>query len=81
MHSMTYGNLPSKIEFEFAFDWECQGSKYVISNHRVLGHREYSGPELWELLVELVNAWNYEGDEEAGELASSILETLGFEWI
>jgi hypothetical protein len=41
---------------------------------------ELTAKQLHSFITKLVNLWN-EGDEEAGSLASSILETLDIEWI
>lgn len=95
MKSMTYGILPSRVEFEAAFETQCADGYAVRLNGRdadILdwvgtvsdSHGTWDVDEAWETLALLTNCFN-EGDpyasEYAGNLASCILETLGFEWI
>lgn len=88
MRSMTYGTLPSRREFVRAFDREVPSGIYYISGRPaerddVAG--EYSCSQLWHLVVDLTRAWNEAQDEteaeRAGQWASNILGTFGFEWI
>jgi len=80
MITMTYGTLPSRREFIRA----C-GSRelYRISGRPaerdgVAG--EYTCQELYALVRQLTAHWR-DGDETAGQWASDILGTLGFEWV
>lgn len=86
-HSMmTYGTMPSWEAFDAAFDRELGANKYDISLGREdsaaadgtsIGDGEYSARELYKGLKELVAT----GRDDALDLASSILSTLGFEWV
>jgi len=88
--SMTYGTLPSIEAFEKAFDAELgEDERYRIRLSRSdskaadgtsIGDGEYTADELYRGLEELVKKFE-RGREAAGDLASSILSTLGFEWI
>jgi hypothetical protein len=40
----------------------------------------YTSEQLYKGVQELREKWE-QGHDEAGDLASSILETLGFEWV
>lgn len=78
---MTYGTLPSRREFIRA----C-GSREI---YRIAGRPaerdgvagEYTCQELYGLVKRLTREWNENGDDNAGDWASDILGTLGFEWI
>lgn len=95
MTSMTYGTLPSRADFDSAYEAECPEGYYVKLNGRdadlvdwaledVEPHGVWDADETWSVLLGLVRLWEsddvYAGDV-AGELASSILTTLGFEWV
>lgn len=90
MITLTYGNVPTWKLFKEQFDKEVDTNYYHIKNSilstpetRVIEDGEYHPASLYreiQVLSELV----FEGGpkaEEAGSMASSILETLGFEWI
>lgn len=97
--SMTYGQLPSREAFDAAFDRECPGGAYRITNCKRVGNATFTASELWSELNDAVNESNAEtcegewaddsrsydeiqADEEAaGDWASCVLGTLGFEWI
>ena len=49
-------------------------------NTRAIGFRG-DERQIYDFIVYLTDAWNNEGDDEAGDLASSIMDTLGYEWI
>ena len=67
--SLTYGQLPSREEFDAAFDRECQGGKYRIRlGHSdaeacegfILGGGKWTAEQLWQALCEIAN---HPGDE------------------
>lgn len=93
MQSMTYGELPNRVTFGKHFraavgrdgdfqmhlkgsDARCAEDIYGIED----GNSYYNEDEMWGILNELVRAWLH-GSDCAGDLASSILSTLDFEWI
>ena len=89
MTSMTYGTLPTLVEFTEAFDRECPNGTYNIhlgaSDSRAidnfsLGDGDWKARELYLACTEIVCS---DGDipEQAMDLVSSIMSTLGFEWI
>lgn len=87
--SMTYGQMPDYDVFYDAFEAEVGTGvrdRYVITagNSRDKWTRkvegEYVPKELYALVRRLTEAWE-RGDDAAGDLASSILQTLGIEWI
>jgi len=92
MNSMTYGTLPSRREFVRQFDLNVPDGIYRIRPPKVrpalVGvvrpHDDISGDykcsELWQLVKDLTREWQ-NGSDEAGDWASDILGTLGFEWI
>jgi hypothetical protein len=80
MKSMTYGQLPSKSEFEKAFDKEVDGDTYSFGRDPRVGTDKLTSRELWKELQDAVSEWE-DGDDEAGDWASAVLGTLGFEWI
>lgn len=97
MHSMTYGVMPTQEQFQAAFDQECPKGVYRIRNLSVsdsvavadfqLGDGDWTALQLWEAINEIDHF--QPGAEEglqrrhdsAMDLVSSILDTLGFEWI
>jgi len=96
LHSMTYGELPDERSFRKAFQREVGDRDYRISGppaEQAGLAGSYDEDELWELVSSLTEAFNENADwepsrngegldpEEAGDWASSILSTLGFEWI
>jgi hypothetical protein len=79
--TFSYGEVPSLAAFKRRFATEMgAGSLYAISNSRRGIDGRYTASELYELVVELTAEWN-QGHDDSGDLASSILETLGFEWV
>lgn len=94
--TMTYGVLPSRALFDAAYvqeGCEADGFKAVLIAHdaRTLARsgatvdagdfrRGLADFQLWGALTALVSLWE-KGDDGAGDLASSILTVLGFEWI
>jgi hypothetical protein len=77
--SMSYGQLPTRKEFGEAFDEEVP-DKFSVGNDPYLGTDEFTESELWKALQDLTRQFE-EGDDGAGDTASSILYALGFEWI
>jgi len=95
---LTYGQLPSREEFDAAFEEEAPAGYRVRLSSRDYDALEWAGlyhyaprdrwdeDETWEILNALVAAWR-RGDDDpygadyAGDLASSIMTTLGFEWV
>lgn len=80
MKSMTYGNLPSKAEFEKAFDKEVPSGKYRFGNDERFGNDSVTSNELYKELETAVEEYE-DGDDAAGDWASAVLSTLGFEWV
>ena len=69
LQSMTYGQLPTREDFDAAFDHELQGGRYRITlSHSdgeacegfALGDGEWTADQLWRAISEIVN---YPGDE------------------
>ena len=81
---MTYGTLPGRRAFLDAFNRETGGADYRIESRGEMADYidsgEYAASDLYKIVEDLAEQWN-EGDDEAGSVASSILETLGFEWV
>lgn len=74
----SYGVLPSRDEFDDAFDWECSSTgRYKISNDRHGRNGNFDARELWHL----VNSEVKDGSDESLDFVSAVLSTLGFEWI
>lgn len=96
MTSMTYGVLPTREAFGEAFDRECPGGTFRVNlNVRdsdavewvgipVDPYADWDADEAWAALNALTESWAagdpYAG-EKCGDLASTILQILGFEWI
>lgn len=90
MTSLTYGQLPTKRQFLAAYKRELGDGEYRMRLRgadvdAVRGTVFESGTsfdvdDTWDGLKELRDKWE-EGNDAAGDLASSILFTLNFEWI
>jgi hypothetical protein len=79
MVSMTYGVMPPREDFDAAFDREVP-NRFRFGNDPRVGNCELTADELWSEL-ESAKGEHDDGDDEAGDWASCVLYTLGFEWI
>lgn len=67
-----------------AKDWtyHLRGSDAeTAARYGIAPEGEVNARKLYDYLQGLVNGWEEDGDDEAAGLASSILSTLGIEWI
>ena len=78
--SMSWGVFPSRKDFNRAFDEEVPGLRYRIRNDSIVGDDDFTASELWALCRKLKRRAD-RGNDAAGDLASAIMESLGFEWI
>jgi hypothetical protein len=85
MRTLNFGQLPDLNQFRDSFHSFCPDGIYRVRNSLVIENGDYTVDTLWDLLVKLIDVWDndpiQEVSEQAGNLASSILETLGFEWV
>lgn len=95
MKSMTYGELPTREEFNAAFSEWCETGKYSIVMGRSdsaacedfkLGDGDWSDDALWTAITEIVADFNAKEHEDPSaemrmDIVSAIMGTLGFEWI
>lgn len=77
---LTYGVLPDEATFSSSFEENVQSGTYNIQNDKSVGSGQFNESELYKLLQDLTKKYE-DGDEEAGDTASSILYTLGIEWV
>lgn len=79
----TYGVLPPRADFDEAYERELGGGKYRIRNDKLVGDCDLSRSELWQLIQDCAKRWRRGGrkGDMAGDLAHSILTTLGIEWV
>lgn len=83
--AMTYGVLPKRQDFCDAF-FDATGGQPTYSlvvkgkAPKEVATGDYTEAELWAVVGKLKKAWE-RGDEDAGDWASGILTTLGFEWV
>lgn len=75
--SMTYGVMPSRKEFAEHYDYYVGEGRYRIRNDRLVGDVDLTERELYDL----VKRFGQSAKEDKSSLASSIMTTLGFEWI
>lgn len=83
--TLTYGVLPSRRDFDIAmgdqrFRIQLGASDSRAADGTSIGDGSYGPDELWKGLGQLVRKFE-RGSEPAGDLAASILSTLGFEWV
>ncbi len=95
--SMTYGTLPTREQFDEAFDRECPEGTFSFGNDPYVGNDKLTASQLWrEIATQYATCEDGEhfeecpgdGDcqghcpcEEAGSWCSAVLGILGFEWI
>lgn len=93
MKTLTYGVVPPLADFDEAFerdaDLKREGYSWLLKGTDEATAYRYDIPtmllaadsdEMSEVVTTLADAWS-KGDEEAGDLAASILTSLGFEWV
>jgi hypothetical protein len=74
MDTRAYGDLPSS-DGSALYKIRSSSSSYTS---QFVG--DYNAQELFALLVKLKIKWE-NGSEEAGEIASNIMSSLGVEWV
>jgi hypothetical protein len=82
---LSYGTLPTRAQFFRAFEREAPNGYNITHGSPARGRMRppegrYSAQELWAE-VQRLQRGSSRGNEEAGDWASSILGTLGFEWV
>lgn len=82
MLSMTYGVMPTRKDFDQAWDNSIAGESLTFNfrNDSRLGDNNLTNNELW-LELNSARAEYEKGDEKSGEWCSAVLYILGFEWI
>lgn len=90
MRSYNYGTVPPFSVFDKAFKKSVTGDRYDIrlsasdfkaAENTSIDSGRFTSQELYKGVKELVREWETGENETAGDLASSILYTLGIEWI
>lgn len=83
MKTMTCGEMPTRDEFQTAFEDEVPGGNYRIRNDRFLGDLDLTESELWDLVSKLNETASEDSPDcdAALDRSAAILSTLGFEWI
>lgn len=92
MQSMTYGTLPTREEFDAAFERECPKGFNVMLGATDseacdgfnFGDGTYTADELWDVITRVIAYWECgpAGEAEAAmDLMSSAMRILGFEWV
>ena len=84
--SGSYGEMPPREVFLAAFAEEVPDGKYTWNlkgEDATLDVPEgpFDGEELFGVVESLRREWDHGGNENAGDLASCVLETLSLEWI
>ena len=77
MTSLTYGQLPTSLQYERAWR-RVVGELSDAPDY--YGDAYYDYQEVWDFLRWLTHRWE-QGSDCAGDIASSILTVLDFEWI
>lgn len=88
MKTFTYGILPTKEEYDAAWDKliaeeELHGGLFHFGNDERLGTCALSQEELWDEILLAYEEWDKDGwiDDQIGNWLSAIMFSLGFEWI
>lgn len=90
--TLTWGNLPGLQSFIaytdsidpdlFPFNMELKG-ELATTAQRVWGKVPHTFPDqqfAYQKLKELIDAWD-DGSDEAGDLASVLMDSFGYEWV
>lgn len=90
----SFGTMPTKREFHSAWNREIgEGSQFTYQytfrggdaasarSARVPVEGSFNEKQIYSTVKKLRDAYFKKGDENAGSLASSLLSTLGFEWV
>lgn len=90
MKSMTYGTMPSWAAFIKQYDHEMEGDRFQLhlkgSDARTVeaygldSETALTARDTFDYIEVLRIGWE-KGDDNAGDIASSMLSTLGFEWV
>ena len=83
--TFTYGHLPTYPAFEYAFlnefvKYPYDNHTYAIRNDPYYGSGDLTCSDLYDALEVAVAKWE-SGNDAAGQFASSVLMTLGLEWV
>lgn len=87
--TLTYGVLPDYNKFEKKFkkyvgksyNYNLKGSDASMAKKvGVPTSGDFNAKQLYDVVKKLVDAFD-DGDDEAGDLASSILYTMEIEWV
>lgn len=78
LYSMTYGVMPSREQFDEA--WDKAGiDKFRFGNDPRLGNDALSQDELWDELNLVLDEENHSDNE--GSWVGDVLYALGIEWV
>lgn len=89
--SMTFGVVPEFKDFQKNFKKSVKGNKTynfdlkgedarTMEKIGIDSYGDWTDRELYDIVKKLKKAWD-KGDDNAGNLASAIMDTLDFEWI
>ena len=92
MTRMTYGTLPTREEFDTAFERECPKGYHVelgpsdaeACDGFNFGDGVWSADDLWDFIVRVMSYWECGPVGEAldvMDVVSGVMLTLGFEWV
>ncbi len=78
----TYGILPAFSSFanQYKLVLGSFEAKYAIRKDEEWGDQDFNAAELYNVLNKMTDRWS-NGDDEAGNWVSSVLQTLNIEWI
>ncbi|HEY8096125.1 MAG TPA: hypothetical protein VIE65_08525 [Methylobacter sp.] len=77
---LRHGTIPDKNIFSVAFKQNVKFGSYSIRNDPYVGTNDFDETQLYSVIQNLVGKLAA-GDKVAGDVASSILHTLGILWI
>ena len=84
---LTYGELPTREQFEDAFEGDLgPDGVYQVRNCKRVGNQDFTCAGLFDEVTKATHAWQWgemadEPFEQAGDWASAVLQTLGIEWV
>jgi|HubBroStandDraft_6_1064221.scaffolds.fasta_scaffold289991_3 hypothetical protein len=83
--SMNYGEMPSREEYDLAWEQAVDRNKFRFGNDKRIGDDALSQDELWDELqkahLEFKAARNPTEIDTVGDWLSSVLYCLGIEWV
>lgn len=79
---MTYGQMPTREEFDAAFEEICPDGYFKFGNDPIYGDSWVTASDLWAKMNSIMeSAIAPDEDAEQVDWVGDVLNVLGFEWV